>query len=130
MSYLRDKIIALRKEYSEDDKASIIESKGGRCELCGRKEGDKYIFGPTHYIKKHVILRVHIHIHKLIDGAGNMQKVCICCGCHASYHLFNRLDNDAVFGDRKVHGNEYVVAEKKRISARVRYKARKKVKRK
>lgn len=101
MGYFKSKIKALREEYIDADKIEIIKSKGGRCELCGRKEGDKYVFGPTHYIKKRVLFKVHIHIHK-IKSHGDTHTVVICDGCHLSYHLFNRLDSDAKFGDKTI----------------------------
>lgn len=97
MGYFKSKIKALREEYTDADKVEIIKSKNGRCELCGRKDGAPYLFGPTHYIKKKILFKVHIHIHK-IKSHGLVHKVVICDGCHLSYHLFNRLDPDAIFG--------------------------------
>lgn len=99
MSYFKGKVNTLRMEYDNPDKVEIIKSKGGKCELCGRVEGDTYIFGPTHYIKKHVKFKVHIHIH-VIKAEGVIHKVVTCDGCHLSYHLFNRLDHDALFGSK------------------------------
>ena len=97
MGYFRSKIKALREEYTDADKVEIIKGHGGKCQLCNAKEGDFKIFGPTHYIKKRVKFKVHIHIHK-IKSNGEVHKVTICDCCHLSYHLFNRLDVDAVFG--------------------------------
>ena len=123
MSYFRSKVAALRKEYSNPDKVSIVHSKGGKCELCGRKEGDKYVFGPTHYIKKHIVFKVHIHIHVIKSGE-DTHKVCVCDGCHLSYHLFNRLDHDAMFGNRTIkntlksegtYDKKYIVAKRKPV---------------
>lgn len=101
MGYFKSKIKALREEYTEADKVEIVRSHGGKCQLCNAKEGDTYIFGPTHYIKKRVKFKVHIHIHK-IKSHGDVHKVVICDGCHLSYHLFNRLDVDAQFGNRTI----------------------------
>ncbi len=101
MHYFRSKIKALREEYAEPDKAEVIKAKGGKCELCGRKTGDTYVFGPTHYIKRKVLFKVNVHVHKIKSG-GHVHKVVICDGCHLSYHLFTRLDPDAVFGGRTI----------------------------
>ena len=113
-AYFKRKIKALREEYTDADKVEIIKSKNGKCELCDRIDGDPYSFGPTHYIKYRILFKVHIHIHK-IKSHGEVQKVCICDGCHLSYHLFNRLDSDASFGDKIVGEVAYDNSKKKRV---------------
>ena len=115
MGYFKGKIKALREEYTEADKVEIIRAKGGKCELCGRKDGDSYTFGPTHYIKKRIKFNVHIHIHK-IKSHDETHKIVICCGCHTNYHLFTRLDPDAYFGGVKIGDSIYDNSKKKRIS--------------
>lgn len=117
MSYFKSKVKALRHEYTDADRVEIVKSKDSKCELCGRKNGDKYVFGPTHYVKKKILFKVNIHIHK-IKTNGHIQKVVICDGCHLSYHLFNRLDSDALFGGKTIKS----VADtprKERVLARV-----------
>ena len=101
MAYFRKKIKILREEYTDADRVEIIKSKGCKCELCGREDGATYLFGPTHYIKLRVKFHVKIHIHK-IRYHDVVHKVIICDGCHLSYHLFNRLDMDASFGDKTI----------------------------
>jgi hypothetical protein len=100
-AYFKSKIKALQAEYTDADRVEVIKGKGGRCELCGRREGDIALFGPTHYIKKRIKFKVHIHVHKIISD-GVVHKVVLCSFCHASYHLFNRLDSDALFGNRTI----------------------------
>jgi hypothetical protein len=101
MGYIKGKVVALRKEYDEPDKRDIVKARGGKCELCDAKEGDKMVFGPTHYIKKHVVLTAHIHLH-VIKMEGAVHKIAICCLCHLGYHLYARLDPDARFGTKTV----------------------------
>ena len=101
MHYFKSKIKALRGEYTEPDKARLIKEKNGQCELCRRKSGESAVFGPTHYIKKKILFNVQIHIHK-VKSNGVVHKIVICDSCHLSYHLYGRLDSDAMFGDKTV----------------------------
>ena len=127
MLYFKGKIRDLRNEYTGSDAKAIVKSKGGKCELCGRKKGDEYVFGPTHYIKKKILFKVDIHIHKIISD-GEVYKVVICGGCHASYHLWTKLDGAATFGDKTIdsvrnskrlpYGNPIVLAVKNKARGR------------
>jgi len=100
-AYFKSKIQALRNEYTDADKIEIIKAKDGKCELCGRKEGDLAVFGPSHYIKKRIKFKVHIHIHKIVSH-GDIHKIVVCDFCHTSYHLYSRLDPDALFGNKTI----------------------------
>ena len=101
MDYFKGKIRELRVEYTDLDKADIIKNKGGRCEMCGRKKGDVAVLGPSHYVKKQIVFKVQIHVHKIISD-GTKYGIVICDACHVSYHLFNRLDPDAMFGTKSL----------------------------
>jgi hypothetical protein len=113
MSYFKGKVTALRNEYTDPDKKQVIAQRGGKCELCGKEDGEKAVFGPTHYIKRHIIFKTHIHIH-VIAYHGQIHKICICDSCHLGYHLFNRLDQDAYLGNRRI-GDSFDKPKKKRI---------------
>lgn len=135
MQYFKSKIKALRGEYTEPDKARLIKEKDGRCELCQRKAGDPAIFGPTHYIKKKILFEVQIGIHK-IRSHGVTHKVVLCDFCHLGYHLYGRLDPDAMFGNlsvssvrrmpSKAHGQRQYGNGKKKIISRTVSQLRKK----
>ena len=101
MSYFKSKVSVLRNEYTKSDRKQIIAERGGKCEFCGRREGEKSVFGPTHYIKRHIIFKTHIHLHVFVSH-GITHKICICDSCHLGYHLFNRLDEDAYLGNIRV----------------------------
>ena len=101
MQYFKTKVKELRTEYKEKDAKAIVRSKGGKCELCGRRTGEVSVFGPTHYVRRRIVFRVKVHIHKIKAG-GHISKVVICDSCHLCYHLFARLDPDAVFGDKTI----------------------------
>lgn len=99
--YIKKKIRSLRGEYKRPDGKSIISKAGGKCSLCNRGNGETYLFGPTHYLKKQISFKVHIHIHS-IAADNNVYPIVICDGCHLAYHLFNRLDPSADFGGKTI----------------------------
>lgn len=99
MTYLRSRMRMLRGEYTASDRRKMVHETD-RCQLCGRKRGDEFIFGPTNYIKKRIKFRVYLDVHVIEGGCEKARKIIICNGCHLGYHLFNRLSEDAEFGVR------------------------------
>lgn len=95
--YIKSKLKSIRREYKGADAKKIISAAGCKCSLCGRKNGARALFGPTHYLKKQIIFRVGIHIH-CIMWENVVYPVVICDACHLGYHLWNRLDMYANFG--------------------------------
>jgi hypothetical protein len=108
MKYFKSKIGAMRREYRGREKERIIATVGSKCQICGRKNGDIFLFGPTKYIKKQIRFKVKVDIH-VIDGGDREAPfyLVICDGCHLSYHLFNRLREDAEFGGKKLADTLY-----------------------
>ena len=99
MSYFKNRMRELDREYKGKDKQIRIES-AGECAMCGRKVGAKFLFGPTHYLKNKIKFKVGLDIH-VVDGATmGENKVVLCDGCHMSYHLFNRLEEHAKIGTK------------------------------
>lgn len=98
MTYFRNRMRQLRGEYTRPDRQQIIDAAGGRCVLCKRKKGDDFSFGPTNYLKRRLLFKVYIDIHTIDGGPMGSSKIVMCCGCHMSYHLFNRLSEDAEMG--------------------------------
>jgi len=101
MSYFKTRMRQLRGEYTGHDRQAIIAAAGNKCSICSRVKGDEYTFGPTHYLKKKLLFKVYLDIH-VIEGGTPSGKVVLCVGCHMSYHLFNRLSEDAEFGNQSV----------------------------
>lgn len=100
MVYFKRRMRMLRSEYTRTDRKAIIAAAGSKCPLCDRKEGDEFMFGPTAYLKKRIRFKVYLDIH-VIEGSSFLNRnVVMCNGCHMSYHLFNRLAEDAEFGIR------------------------------
>lgn len=106
MSYFRNRMRQLRSEYVSADRSKLIKAAGGKCSLCSRRAGDEFIFGPTHYLKKRLKFRVYIDVH-VIEGWRSWAPVVMCCACHMSYHLFNRLSEDAKFGSKSMSETVY-----------------------
>lgn len=98
MIYFKRRMRMLRSEYTKTDRVAIITAAGARCPLCDRVEGDIFMFGPTAYLKKKIRFKVYLDIHVIEDSALANRNVVMCNGCHMSYHLFNRLAEDAEFG--------------------------------
>lgn len=104
--YIRSKIKSLRAEYRRDDAQQIIKAAGSKCSICGRKDGDNAVFGPTHYLKKQISFKVKVHIH-VIHSDDNIIPCVLDDFCHLNYHLFNRLDRHADFGGKKLKDTIY-----------------------
>ena len=104
--YIQGKIKSLRNEYRKKDGPKILKAAGHKCSICGKKDGEIYVFGPTHYLKKQISFKVKIHIHA-IYVEGEILPVVLCDGCHLSYHLFNRLDRHANFGGKTLKKTIY-----------------------
>jgi hypothetical protein len=102
MSYFKNRMRQLRGEYVANDRQAIIMAAGSKCAICGRVKGDEYTFGPTHYLKKKLLFKVYIDIHVIEGSVAAGKNVVLCCGCHMGYHLFNRLSEDADFGNQLV----------------------------
>lgn len=106
MSYFKTRIRQLRQEYRKKDRDAIIAA-AGKCQMCERKDGDVFLFGPTHYLKKKIRFTVRLDIHVLDSTGGPKSYIVICDGCHCSYHLFNRLSEAAEFGTKKLSDTLY-----------------------
>lgn len=107
MKYLKSKLRAISREYTRRNRDEIIAAAGNKCPMCGRKNGDKFLFGPTNYLKQQIKFSVVMDIH-VIDGLESGQKLLVICnGCHLSYHLFNRLSEDAAMGGKKLSDTLY-----------------------
>jgi len=107
MSYFKSKLKAIGREYIRRDRDTVISAAGGKCTMCGRKAGDYFTFGPTNYLKQQIKFKVNIDIH-VIDGSGmGRQLIVICSGCHLSYHLFNRLSENADMGGKRLSDTLY-----------------------
>ena len=104
--YLKKKMRALRNECTGAELKAAILQHGNKCLMCGRTDGERYVFGPTKYVKSKLSFKVKIHIH-MIKSDGTRYAMPICCGCHLSYHLFNRLDSDAMFGNKSLTQTVY-----------------------
>lgn len=102
MRYFKGKLKAISREYTKRDRDSVIAAAGGVCPMCDRKDGDIFIFGPTNYLKQQIKFYVRMDIHVIEGGGMGSKLVVICSGCHLSYHLFNRLGEEAVMGDKKL----------------------------
>jgi len=102
MSYFRRRMRMLRSEYTRPDRLAIIAAAGNKCSMCDRVDGDVFDFGPTAYLKKKIRFRFYIDIHVIEGSSFSNRNVVACSGCHMSYHLFNRLAEDAEFGGKKV----------------------------
>lgn len=100
MGYFKKRMRMLRSEYTKPDRKAIITAAGGKCSLCKRKDGDTALFGPTAYLKKKIMFKVYIDIHVIEGSSFKNRTVVMCNSCHMSYHLFNRLSEDAEFGIR------------------------------
>jgi hypothetical protein len=100
--YIKNKIRLLRAEYKGTDAKKILDEAGHKCAICGRKDGEVYLFGPTLYLKKQLQFKVKIHIH-VIRCEKKSIPVVFCDGCHLSYHLFNRLGPGAKFGRKALN---------------------------
>lgn len=98
MVYFRNRMRQLRGEYTSADRQKLIQDAGGRCSLCKRQKGDDFSFGPTNYLKRRLLFKVYIDVHVIEGGPSGKATVVMCCGCHMSYHLFNRLSEDAEMG--------------------------------
>lgn len=127
--YLKKKIRALGSECTSEEYKVATMSSSGKCVMCGRESGDKYTFGPTKYVKSKLSFRVKIHGH-VIKSEGSRHTIAMCCGCHLSYHLFNRLDPEADFGGLGIGEVARCKTEKKKvIKIRSYHRKAKKVKR-
>lgn len=100
MVYFKRRMRMLRSEYTKADRREVIAAAGNKCPLCDRVEGDIFMFGPTAYLKKKIRFRVYIDIHVIESSSFSNRNVVMCNGCHISYHMFNRLSEDAEFGVR------------------------------
>ena len=107
MKYFQSKLSAIRREYRRRDRDQIIHAAGNKCSVCGRKPGEEVLFGPTQYIKRRVRFKVKMDIHVIEGGGKKPINVTICDGCHLSYHLFNRLHEDAEFGPKRLKDTLY-----------------------
>lgn len=107
VKYFRSKMYALHREYKKKDRNEIISAAGNQCPMCGRSEGDSYTFGPTHYLKRQLVFRVMMDVHVIDSSVHGQKTVVMCNGCHLSYHLFNRLSEDARMGDKKLSDTLY-----------------------
>jgi hypothetical protein len=107
MIYFKTKIKTLRWEYNGKDRKSIIAKSGNKCSMCGRIPGDVFMFGPTHYIRKKIRFKVRMDVHIIEGMPGDKNKIVLCDGCHMSYHWFNRLSEDAEFGNKKLNETLY-----------------------
>lgn len=107
MRYLKSKLKAISREYTRKDREAIIAAAGPKCPMCGRKNGDTFLFGPTNYLKQQIKFVVKMDIHVIEGGNIGQRLVVICNGCHLSYHLFNRLGEDASMGDKKLSDTLY-----------------------
>ena len=99
MAYLKEKIRALRSEYTRPDRHDIIKS-AKKCAICSRKAGAIYIFGPTNYIKERLKFKIYLDVHTINGGGLGPREVVLCTACHLNFHLFNRLSERAEFGKR------------------------------
>jgi hypothetical protein len=106
VSYFNTRLKQLRQEYKGTDKKKLVAAAGGKCQMCDRKNGDEFLFGPTHYLKRRLKFKVNIHIH-VIKTASTTYNMVICDGCHMSYHLFNRLNEEAQFGNLSLSQTTY-----------------------
>ena len=107
MSYFKSKLRAISREYTKKDRYAIIAAAGNKCPMCDRKEGDVFVFGPTNYLKQQIKFVVRMDIHVIDSSSMGQKLVVLCSGCHLSYHLFNRLGEDAVMGDKKLSDTLY-----------------------
>lgn len=107
MRYFKSKMSILRREYKHKDRAEIIAAAGGECPICHREEGDIFVFGPTNYLKQQIKFRVRLDIHVIGGSTVGITPVVMCDGCHISYHLFNRLGEDAFMGNKKLSDTLY-----------------------
>lgn len=107
MKYFSKRLGELGSEYKGKDKLQLLK-EAGKCGICNRRPGDDFLFGPTHYLKKKIRFTVTLQVH-IVDGAtvGN-PRVVLCSGCHMSYHLFYRLNEDASMGSHKLSETVYV----------------------
>ena len=111
MTYFRTRMKLLRQEYKAKDRRQIIKD-AGKCSMCERVHGDDFLFGPTHYIKKRIRFKVRLDVHVIEGMPKPNNRIVICDGCHISYHLFNRLEEEAEFGNTKLSENVYERCEK------------------
>ena len=107
MKYFKSKLRALRNEYKKKDRAQVIAAAGGKCPMCHRRAGGIYIFGPTHYLKQKIKFKVELDIHVIESAIQGTHPVVMCNGCHLSYHLFNRLSEDAKMGNKRLSQTLY-----------------------
>lgn len=107
MKYFQVKLSAISREYRRKDRDHIIRAAGNRCAICGRKPGDEFLFGPTQYIKRRIRFPVTMDIHVVEGGGKKPVNVVLCSGDHLSYHLFNRLHEDAEFGPKRLKDTLY-----------------------
>lgn len=107
MRYFKSKLRAISREYTKKDRDAIIAAAGNKCPMCGRKNGDIFLFGPTNYLKQQIKFVVKMDIHVIDSSVMGQKLVVLCSGCHLSYHLFNRLGEEAMMGDRKLGDTLY-----------------------
>lgn len=100
LEYIKKRLNLMRKEGNDKANKQKID-KNTRCSLCGKKYGDKCTFGPTNYLKYAITFFVSIHFHRIVDLVTKKIYIPICDGCHLSYHLFERLEDIAEFGNLK-----------------------------
>ena len=106
MTYFKTRIRELQREYKRRDARELIDA-AGKCAMCGRKSGDRFLFGPTNYLKKRISFKVSMQVH-IVDGAAvGDNRVVLCSGCHMSYHLFWRLSEGAELGNVRLDKGLY-----------------------
>ena len=107
MAYFKRRMRMLRAEYTRADRTKVIAAAGNECSMCERRSGDIFEFGPTHYLKKKIRFKVYIDVHVIEGGPMAGKPVVLCGGCHVSYHLLNRLSEDAEFGGTTISKTIY-----------------------
>jgi len=107
MIYFRSKLRELTRECSGKERATLIDDAPIKCQMCDRKVGDTFMFGPTRYLKRRIKFHVAMDVH-VVDGFHDGDnKVVICNGCHISYHWLNRLQESAELGGKKLSDTIY-----------------------